>query len=358
MESKAGGEGGEVADLTLGSDGTDDSFDRIAVDLQELRQAAGPVSYAELVRRISELRLERGVNSAASILPRSTVHYAFKGGRSRMDTELVRDIVLALGAGTEEADAWVQRCRKVQKVAEATKPKSAEAPVPRVPLGTSTGERKVPGWGVALILVACVGVNLLGLHLTAVFKLSVYLDMVGTGLASVILGPWHGAAVALVSSNLGFLRGDPTTIYFAPVNIVGALIWGYGIRRFRMGTDFSRFVSLNMAVALGCTIVAVPTLAMVFGGHNGHASVEAILSLEGNGIPMLASLFSANIVTNALDKLVTGVIVLMVFVLLHTRAGLPADHFPLVERLSFAGYRSPKFAPTLSYSLRSGVAHQ
>lgn len=331
---------------------SDESFDRIALDLRNLRESAGEVSYAELVRRITALRLQRGIHTAAAIPARSTVYNAFKTGRARMDTGLLRDIVLALGATTEEADAWVLRCREVRRVAErqakretpeAAKPQPLPVPDLMVPtasplsLGTT-----------GLLMVGCVALNLLGLWVTAVFKLSVYLDMVGTAIASIVLGPWHGVAVGIASSNLGFLTGDPATNPFTLVNIAGALVWGYGVRRFRMGADLGRFVTLDLIVAAVCSAVAVPILLIAFGGYNGHASVGAVLSLQADGLPTLVSLFSTNIVTSIIDKLITGVIVLLAFVLLHRRFRIPVGHMPLVERLStlrvrpeLAGVRSP-----------------
>lgn len=313
-----------------------DSFDRIAVDLQTLREAAGHVSYAELVRRITALRTERGVRTAAAIPARSTVYNAFKTGRARLDSSLLRDIVLALGATVEEADAWVRRCREARRSTEPqTKPETQEAakpqPLPSLVVRTASA---LSIRTTALLMAGCITLNLLGLWITAIFKLSVYLDMVGTALAAIVLGPWHGVAVGILSSNLGFLTGDPATNPFTPVNIAGALVWGYGVRRLRMGADLGRFVALDVIVAAVCSVVAVPILFVVFGGRSGHASAEAILSLEADGLPILVSLFSANIVTNIMDKLVSGVVVLLVFVLLHRKLGVPADHMPLVEKLA------------------------
>lgn len=312
-----------------------DSFDRIACELQALRETAGHVSYAELVRRITALRLQRGVPAAAAAPARSTVYNAFQTGRVRLDAELLRDIVVALGSTDAEADAWVLRCRRARRSTEGRA--NREDPKPSTPrvlpklAGRSAPAR--PFRTASVLIVVCVALNLLGLWITAIFKLSVYLDMVGTAIASLMLGPWHGVAVALVSSNLGLVTGDLHTWEFTPVNIAGALIWGYGIRRFRLGASFTRFFSLNLGVAMGCSVVASPIVVLVFDGQNGHASVEAVLSLEALGLPLMASVFSANIITSIMDKLLTGFIGLLACTLLHRRFGLSAGHMPLVEQL-------------------------
>jgi len=311
-----------------------DSFDRIAADLRELRDAAGPVSYGELVRRIAEVRLARGVAPAAATPARSTVYNVFQPGRTRVDPLLVRDVVLALGVGADAADGWVNRCRSARRASEASArpprqvdphPPRSLAPAPERPWHPAT---------VTVFLVACVAVNLLGLFTVHVFKMSVYLDMVGTAVAALVLGPWPGVAVAVASNGLGFLTGDPSTIPFTPVNVVGALVWGYGIRRLHLGGRLTAFVALTLATAVSCSLVATPIVAAVFHGGSGHASEQAVLSLEATQIPFLVSVFSANIVTSVIDKLLTGFIALGIFAVLHTRWRVPASHMPLIERLA------------------------
>lgn len=307
-----------------------DSLDRIALDLQDLRENAGPVSYAELVRRITDLRLHRGVRAAAAAPARSTVYNAFRTARSRMDPELLRDIVVALGADDAAADAWVQRYRAVRR-------REAGRPVPEPPSATPPAPRASRRVRMPLlvgILCACVVVNLLGLSVTSLFDLSLYLDMIGTAIAALALGPWHGVVVAVASSSLGFVTGDPHTWEFTPVNVVGALVWGYGVRRFRMGASLGRFTSLNLLTALACSLVAAPIVVMVFRGGAGHASERSMLALEAMQLPFVASVFSANIVTSATDKLLTGFIALFVFTLLHRSFGVSAQHMPLVEKIA------------------------
>ncbi len=314
----------------------EDSFDRIAADLRALRDEAGPVSYAELVRRITELRLGRGLSAAAAVPARSTVYNVFQAGRARMDPMLVRDVVRALGADDDAADEWVRRCRSARRASEASARSRGSGPAPAAtsPLPAPVPVRSWHPASVAALLVACVTVNLLGLFTVHVFKLSVYLDMIGTAVAALVLGPWSGVAVAVASNGLGFLTGDPSTIPFTPVNVVGALVWGYGVRRFRLGARLTGFVTLNLAAALACSLVATPIVVAMFHGGDGHTSELAVLSLEATRLPFLVSVFSTNIVTSITDKLLTGFIALGVFAVLHGRWAVPAAHMPLIEKLA------------------------
>lgn len=303
--------------------GQTESFDQIVRDLQALRETCGQVSYAELVRRIADLRLARGVNAAASIPPRSTVYNAFREGRARMDTELMRDIVLSLGVSSDEADAWVLRCQIARKNYETGAELAAvQATAKRVaPVSAVTQRLKLPRSLVAVVLMGCIAINLIGLYGTHVLSLSVYLDMLGTAIASIVLGPWQGVFVAIASSNLGFLTGDPTTGYFTPVNVVGALLWGYGIRRVGFDAGFAHFVGLTVVVAIGCSLVAAPIIVYIFGTGNEHASMQGALALASLGLPFIAATFSSNLVASVLDKLVAGFIALAVLALLQRRWG-------------------------------------
>lgn len=313
-----------------------ESFDQIALDLRALRAADGSASYAELVRRITSIRIHRGVQPAAATPARSTVYDVFKTGRTRVDVALLRDIVLALGADEDTAELWARRCSAARAAQEdgskARVHRVPSAPLPQTPSRPAVAPR-LSRTAIALLLAAAVVINLLGLYLVGVFRLSVYLDMVGTALAAIVLGPWPGVAVAVASNGLGFLTGDMHTLEFMPVNIAGALVWGYGVRRFGFGADLSRYVSLNFLAALVCSLVAAPIVVAVFFGEAGHASNLAVLSLEARQVPFVVSVFTTNIVTSILDKLLTGFIVLLALILLHNRGGLPAGHMPLVEKL-------------------------
>src|SRR5690606_26645533 len=96
-----------------------DSLDRIAADLLALKEA-NPISYAEIGRRIGEQRVARGVPAAAAYPPRSTVYDVFRAGRTRIDPDLLRDIVTALGGDEAEVERWAQRARQLRRPTEPT----------------------------------------------------------------------------------------------------------------------------------------------------------------------------------------------------------------------------------------------
>lgn len=307
---------------------TADSLDKIATDLQELRASAGSVSYAEIVRRIKEIRTQRGVDAFAASPPRSTVYGLFQVGRKRMDVELLRDTVAALGMDPEESELWVQRYLSATKPQD-TSPRAVEPP-PQ-PIEEAHGSN-VNLTATVTILLFCVMLNH-GIHDGVIepLGLPLYLDMIGTALASLCLGPWQGVLVALISGSIGELIQDGIWA-FTLVNVAGALIWGYGVRKFRFGQSITSFFVLNFVVATVCSLLATPILVALFGGAYGSVGNIA-QSLQTAGMPFIAATFTSNISTSVIDKLLTGFIALTLFGLLHSKLKLPADHLRLVQIL-------------------------
>jgi tetratricopeptide (TPR) repeat protein len=74
------------------------TLDEFVDALVDLRHAAGQPSFAEIVRRVGQLRADRGLTHAKP--GRVTVFDCFKHGRRRLDIDLVCDVVEALGDAT------------------------------------------------------------------------------------------------------------------------------------------------------------------------------------------------------------------------------------------------------------------
>lgn len=90
---------------------------------------------------------------------------------------------------------------------------------------------------IAVIVAAGVLLNYLGLVLSLRLQSLLYLDMTGTALAALLLGPWWGASVALLSSSLvNWLLypapgADVIVFPWSVVNIAGAFFWGFMARQ-------------------------------------------------------------------------------------------------------------------------------
>lgn len=286
------------------------SFDQIAEGLGTLRESAGSPSYAEIALRIARIREERGGPDAHVRPARTTVYDAFRLGRRRLDTALVLDIAQALGADEAELQEWARRCREARR-GDAATPVSPPAPPAPEPEPEPEAERALPPSVRAALLVClgCVGLNLMGRLLVDALPIPLYLDMTGTAVAAVVLGPWWGAGVGLVTNLAGAGISGPASIPFGLVNVVGALAWGYGVRRWRMGATFPRFAALNCLTAVACSLVAVP-IVIALGGTD-HSAETITAQIQHTVESLWLAVASANILTSLADKTISGFIALL-----------------------------------------------
>jgi energy-coupling factor transport system substrate-specific component len=201
-----------------------ETLDELAVDLQRLRASAGHVAYGEIAARIARRREEQGLSHAAAQVGRSSVYDVFRAGRTRTNPDLVAEIVLALGSSDDESDRWRARCLRARSAQSAALPRKSRIAVEAATPST------VRTAMVVLLLLSCVGLNIFGNSAAGRIPVTLYLDMIGTAIAAIVLGPWYGVAVGAATSSLAAISNVPGSIAFIFVEIAGALVWGYGVR--------------------------------------------------------------------------------------------------------------------------------
>lgn len=296
------------------------ALDEIAIDLQALRSAAGHPSYAEIVRRIAAERQRRGEESQFALPGRTTVYDVFRHGRRRVDAALVGEIVRALGADENAVARWEQRCAQARGEVETTVESTVES-IPAAPQHVDPASRPAPLRQrmalpitlrtVLLVMIGSVAMNLLGRVVVNVLHLPIYLDMLGTAFAAIALGPWWGAGVGLATNAVGISASGWASLAFAPVNVLGALIWGYGIRRLREERPLvPQFLMLCLVAATACSVVATPILVFVFDGSVDHGTDDITVRLLEHHLALLASVFAANLLSSAADKIISGFVAL------------------------------------------------
>ena len=271
-------------------------WDSLLRQLHALRRAAGNPSYAEMTRRLIDQRMADGMDEYAARIARSSLHDGFRMGRSRLNIPLTRELVRMLGADPALVDQWVEECETRRSVPQPAVEGEPPVPAPAPPSPAQVG----------MLMVGCVVLNLVGREFVDFFGFPIYLDMVGTAIAAIALGPWRGAAVGLTTNLVGVVGSGWVSIPFGLVNIMGALVWGYGVRRWRMGTTLPRFFGLNVVAAVACSLVAVPILLLLFAGslRDGH---DAITDLVHQSVhPFEVAVAFSNLLTSLADKLITG----------------------------------------------------
>ncbi|MGC8912591.1 MAG: hypothetical protein ACP5LE_01475 [Thermoplasmata archaeon] len=162
------------------------------------------------------------------------------------------------------------------------------------------------------IFVLGIFLNVLGGKITSFFNLPFYLDMIGTAIVAITLGPWTAATAGLITNFLLSIVAGVFYFPFAVCNITGGLLWGFlaklGFSKI-VGTPgkifwkkFGIFVLLN-GVVVGIIIAAIATVtsAALFGGFSGHGA-EYIAMETQKYLGTAAGNFLARVAIEVFDK--------------------------------------------------------
>lgn len=179
-------------------------------------------------------------------------------------------------------------------------------------MSVTVGRRyRVPTTYVVALIPAAVALNVVGSFINDALRLPLFLDMIGTAVVAITIGPWWGAlAGALTNTVLGFIS-SPISLPFAVANVTGALVWGYGVR-WGMGRTMVRYFILSLIVAVMVSLSAVPIYIFVFGGATGHFADLMTAAFVGMGQQLFVAVFSSNIIVSLADKIIASFLALAI----------------------------------------------
>jgi len=180
------------------------------------------------------------------------------------------------------------------------------------PVAKKKGSSRIPLTYVVALIPVAAALNIVGGQINTVLKLPTFLDMIGTAVVAIVLGPWWGALVGAITNIVASFISGPIGLPFAVVNVAGALVWGYGVRNLMMGKSFTLYFVLNLIVALVCTLFAVPIYVFIFGGATGHFSDMMTAAFLAAGQNLITSVFSSNIIVSLADKVISGFVALAI----------------------------------------------
>ncbi len=172
---------------------------------------------------------------------------------------------------------------------------------------TKTRMKRLPLTYVVAIVPVAAALNIVGGYINGVLNLPIFLDMIGTMVAAVLLGPWWGALVGAITNIVSSFLSGPIGLPFVVCNVAGALVWGYANQWGWMRKPWSFFL-VNMLAGLVVTITAVPIYVFLFGGATGHFGDVMTAAFLGMGQHLIVSVFSSNILTNQADKILGGAV--------------------------------------------------
>ncbi len=170
---------------------------------------------------------------------------------------------------------------------------------------------RIPTNYVIALIPAAVALNIVGSYINTTLKLPTFLDMIGTAVVAITIGPWWGALAGALTNTVNGFISNPISLPFAVVNVIGALVWGYGVR-WGMAKTLPRYFLLALLVALACTLMAVPIYVFLFGGATGHFSDMMTAAFVGMGANLITSVFSSNIIVSLADKIIASFVALAI----------------------------------------------
>jgi len=183
----------------------------------------------------------------------------------------------------------------------------------------SKSAQRIPLTLVVTLVPVAAALNIVGGTINNALKLPTFLDMIGTAVAAIVLGPWWGALVGVITNVGGSFINGPIGIPFALANVAGALVWGYGVRSWGLGRSSIRFFLLNVLVALAVSAVAAPIVIFVFGGATGHSSDAITAAFAQAGQDLITAVFASNVIVSLADKIIAGYVALAII------SALPAN---------------------------------
>jgi energy-coupling factor transport system substrate-specific component len=150
-------------------------------------------------------------------------------------------------------------------------------------------------------MLACIALNLALGTVVSTLKLPVYLDAVGTILATLMLGWRAGAVVGVASFLAGGVLTNPVLPWFSGTQIAIALYTSFAARR-GMLRGWLRTVLSGVGLGVVAGIVSAPVIVGLFGGITGSGPSLVVAYLLATGRGLLKSVVLSGIASEPLDK--------------------------------------------------------
>ena len=161
----------------------------------------------------------------------------------------------------------------------------------------------------SLVLIpAAVGINYIGKMFAQLLKLPLWLDSIGTILASFLAGPIIGALAGLINNVIYGLTMDPVSFIYGLTSIAIGLVAGILARKGFI-SGWGKAVVLGILIGLTAAIVSTPINIGFWGGQTGNIWGDALFTavMGGTKSVWLAS-FLDEIVVDLPDKIIVTLI--------------------------------------------------
>lgn len=166
----------------------------------------------------------------------------------------------------------------------------------------------------SLVLIpAAVGINYIGKLFAGVLKLPLWLDAIGTVLASMMAGPVVGAIAGAINNIIYGLTMDPISFIYALTSIAIGITIGIISYKGMLKNIGQAFIA-GLIVALVAAVVSTPINIGFWGGQTGNVWGDALYAfLIANNLPVWIASFLDELVVDIPDKIATVVIGYAIF---------------------------------------------
>ena len=162
-----------------------------------------------------------------------------------------------------------------------------------------------------IIVIFGIGLNILGRSIAGSLKLPIWLDMVGTFIASYFTGIW-GGIVAGISNNLISSFFDVTALVYSLTSIGAAIMIHIQIKKGYMENLLKCVISCFW-IGIVCTVVSTPLNLIFYGGYSGNAWGDTLVDmLKWYDISHIWAALAGEVVVEIVDKQVCVMIAYLV----------------------------------------------
>lgn len=164
-----------------------------------------------------------------------------------------------------------------------------------------------------VLIPAAVGINYIGKAFAETLKLPLWLDSIGTVLASMLAGPIAGAIGGAINNIIYGLTLSPISFIYAATSIaigivVGMLSYSGWVK------NMGRAVLLGIIAALVAAVVSTPINIGFWGGTTGNIWGDGVFTyLTAHGTPMFLASFIDELIVDLPDKLVVVIVAFLIF---------------------------------------------
>ena len=139
-----------------------------------------------------------------------------------------------------------------------------------------------------------------------------FLDTIGTIFVAAFFGPIPGIITGVVTNLVNGVISGPTEIPFLLVNGAIGLIVGL-IAKYRKDYNIVIALIVGLILSVVAPLIGTPIAIFMFGGLSGSGADFIILWLKSTGQNLFSSVFLGKITENLVDKIVSSLIVYLLF---------------------------------------------